>query len=428
MIILGAGVAGLGCARAGPGSRIFEAAAHPGGAAWSSEMGGFHFDQGAHISHTSDAGFRAMIDRAAGNVVAVSPSIVRNRWKGRWLTYPVQNHLCELPLEMRIRALSDLVEARTQSHLKPANYREWCLQQYGAFLTQNFYDEFTAKYWRVPAETLATDWLGGRLLPSMLPRIVQGAFTQAPEEQAVFTRFRYPARGGFFSFFAPLYRDLNVSFGERAVEIDAGRKLVRFASGRMEAYDALASSIPLPDLVRMVRDVPAELTELAARLRHTQLLCVNLVVDRPHLSDCHWFYIYDRSIAAARVSLPSNLAPNTALAGRTAIQAEIFRRDDEVMEIDALVERTIDELGALLGFSRWEVRQAGHQHVKRAYVISDHARAQNVAALLDWLEVRDIHSMGLYGRWEYVWSDEAYRQGVRTAERIAQRLGVRQAA
>lgn len=427
VIILGAGLAGLGCARHLPGSRVFESAPHVGGRAFSHEMGGVWFDQGAHICHTKDESFRELVEQAAGFVETISPSIVRNRWQGHWLTYPVQNNLRELPLECRIRALTDLVEAHCRTHPESANYREWCLQQYGEYLTQTFYDEFTAKYWRVPAESLATDWLGGRLLPSMLPRIVHGAFTHAPEEQAAFARFRYPARGGFFGFFAPLYRDLKIALGERAVEIDAAQKIIRFASGRVESYDVLASSIPLPDLIRMIRDVPAELLDQAARLRHTQLLCVNLIVDRPRLSDAHWFYVYDRDIEASRVSLPGNLAPGSVTENRTALQAEIFRRDDEPMDIDHLVEKTIEDFETLFGFSRWEIRHIGHVHVKRAYVISDHHRASAVAMLLDWLEQRDIQSMGLYGRWKYIWSDAAYQQGRETAERIATRLAMRKA-
>ena len=79
-------------------------------------------------------------------------------------------------------------------------------------------------------------------------------------------------------------------------------------------------------------------------------------------------------------------------------------------------------------FAAGEIRQAGHIHVRRAYVISDHCRAHAAAALLEWLEERGIYSMGLYGRWKYIWSDEAYRQGRQTAERIAERLHIRQAA
>jgi hypothetical protein len=39
--------------------------------------------------------------------------------------------------------------------------------------------------------------------------------------QAVFAQFRYPARGGFFGFFEPLYAGVDVCLGQRAVEVDA---------------------------------------------------------------------------------------------------------------------------------------------------------------------------------------------------------------
>jgi protoporphyrinogen oxidase len=392
-------------------------------------MGGVHFDEGAHICHSKDAEFLALIARAAGAVVETARSVVRNRWQGCWHTYPVQNNLHELPLQDRVAALTGLLE----SHVQPAageaaHYRDWCLRNYGRFLTETFYDDFTAKYWRVAADELATDWLGGRLLPAMLPRVIQGAFAPPPESQAVFARFRYPARGGFFRFFAALYEGPEQHYGERAVEIDARRRTVRFASGRTEDYRVLASSIPLPDLVRLIKDAPRELLDLAGKLRATQLLCVNLIVDRPRLTDCHWFYVYGTECEAARVSVPSNLAPGSVKAGQTALQAEVFRRDDEPLDPAGLVERTVAQLGGMLGFCGRDVRQVGHVHAPRAYVISDRERAGAVAALLDWLDRRDILSMGLYGRWKYVWSDEAFRQGEQTAEVIRTRLGRREAA
>ncbi len=429
VIVLGAGLAGLGCARHLPGCRLFEAAAKPGGHARSHEMAGVPFDEGAHICHSKDEEFVDLICRSAGAVVETGRSLVRNRWQGRWLTYPVQNNLNELPPEGRVRALTDLVEAHALAPAgEPADYRAWCLRQYGRFLTETFYDDFTAKYWRVPAEALATDWLGGRLLPSMLPRVIQGAFAPIPESQAVFARFRYPARGGFFRFFEGLYAGQNLSCGERAVEIDARRRTVLFASGRRESYRVLASSIPLPDLIRAVKDAPPEVVDLAAKLRCTQLLCVNLIVDRPRLTDCHWFYVYGSDVEAARVSAPSNLAPGSVPEGQTALQAEVFRRDDEAFDPASLAERTLAQLGALLDFGVGDVRHAGHVHVRRAYVLSDHDRARTVSALLAWLEERDIFSTGLYGRWKYVWSDEAFRQGRQTAQAIRARLGTCEAA
>jgi protoporphyrinogen oxidase len=428
VIVLGAGLAGLGCARELPGCRVFEAAAQVGGHASSHSLGGAWFDQGAHICHSKDADFLAMVRAAAGRVHGIAPSVVHNYWQGAWLTYPVQNNLHELPLPLRSQALVDLIDAHVgrdaDGHGDQANYRAWCLAQYGRTLTEQFYDVFTAKYWRVPAAELATDWLSGRLVPSQLPRIIQGAFGPESEEQTVFARFHYPAHGGFFGFFRALYAGLPIACGEGAVELDVRRKQVVFAGGRREPFDALASSIPLTALVSITRGVPAELRDAAAKLRATQLLCVNLVVARPRLRACHWCYIYDPEIEAARVSFPSNLAPGTLPDDCTALQAEIFRGPDEEVPEDALVETTVRQMAKLFHFDAGEVRAVGHLFVPRAYVISDHRRAAAVAAIRGWFEEHGVYTMGLYGRWKYVWSDEAYRQGRQTALQIRERCRV----
>src|SRR5262249_47769099 len=152
-------------------------------------------------------------------------------------------------------------------------------------------------------------------------------------------------------FFESLYSGLPIQRGERAVEIDARRRWVKFESGRVECYDALASSIPLPVLIRAIRDVPSEVRQAADVLRATQLLCVNLVVARPGLTDCHWFYSYDDDLLAARVSVPSNLAPDGTPAGCTSLQAEVFRGPEEPLAVEAVVEQTTQQLGRLLGFT-----------------------------------------------------------------------------
>jgi len=289
-VILGAGLSGLGCARALPGARVFEAAGHPGGHVYSHVVGGVSFDEGAHICHARDQAWLDLLFRNAGEVKHFPNSAVLNYWRGHWITYPAQNHLADLPVADRVRALTDLVQAQiaNRDHT-PANYHEWCLQQYGAFLTDHFYADYTRKYWRVPMAELGTDWLKGRLLPSELERIIAGAFTEQEERQSVFSSFHYPARGGFFSFFKPLYEGVPVTCGARAVAVDPARRRVEFANGRAEDYQHLVSTVALPDLVAMIKSAPASVRDAAARLRHTQLVCVNLVVAKPDLTPAHWF-------------------------------------------------------------------------------------------------------------------------------------------
>ena len=423
VIVLGAGVSGLGCARelaaAHADFLVFDAAAHPGGHCWSHSGGGAWFDEGAHICHSHDEAFRALVFGGCP-VVPHQQSRVSNYRAGAWFTYPVQNHLHELPSDQREAALGDLLDAqsRVPSEL-PEDYEAWCRANYGTYLTEHFYGQYTAKYWRVPMRDLSTDWLSGRVLPVDVERVLAGAAGPRTERQAAFARFWYPQRGGFFSLFAPLYQGLPITLGEPAVAIDWRRRQVTFASGRREGYDALASSVPLPRLVEFLVDAPDEIRTAAARLRHTQLLCVNLVVRVPVARDCDWFYVYDEDLPPARVSIKSNLAQGDLPPGYTALQAEIFRRADEPLPIDELVPTTTSALARILGFDpRRDLTYVGHVHVPWAYVIADHARATAVNRLQGWLAEQRVFTMGLYGRWKYVWSDDAFRQGEACARSI----------
>lgn len=419
-LILGAGLSGLGCALELPGARMFEAAREPGGHVRSHVVGGVAFDEGAHICHAKDPAWQELIFKHAGEVEHHVTSAVLNYWRGHWITYPAQNHLAELPADVRVRALSELVQAQVRHRDdRPSHYLDWCLQQYGAYLTEHFYADYTRKYWRVPMEELGTDWLKGRLLPSELDRIIAGAVTRQEERQSVFSSFHYPARGGFFAFFKPMYNGVNVTCGEPAVQVDTRRKQVTFASGRKEGYERLVSTMPLTHLVGMLNDVPASVVEAASGLRHTQLICVNMVINQPALSPAHWFYVYGQDVQAARVKVMSNVAPRGTPPGCTALQCEIFRRGDESFNADELAEATVSDMARLLKFSASDVKAVAPVVVSHAYPISDLGRADRVAHILEWLEGRGVHSLGLFGRWKFIWSDAAFQGGRNLAQQLA---------
>lgn len=424
VLILGAGLSGLGCARGLPGARVREAQDHPGGRAYSHVLDGLAFDEGAHICHSRDAAWLELVGRAAGDVELIAQSRVSNWWHGHWVTYPVQNHLHDLPPDVRLAALADFVRAQVECRdVEPRHYLEWCLSHYGRYLTEQFYALYTRKYWRMPMEELATDWLAGRLMPSQVERILAGALGPQEEQQSTFAAFRYPARGGFYAFTRALFEAQPIACGKRAVAIDPARRRVAFADGSAEEYECLASSVPLPELVGMTAGAPPAAQEAARRLRWLQLLTVNLVVRRPDLAPFHWFYLYDQDLEAARVSLPSRLAPRAAPAGATVLQAEVFRRHDEAPAPPALAEQVARDLGRVLGFPAGDAAICGTVAVPCSYVISDRPRAAAVEFLHHWLEERDIYPMGLGGGWRFIWSDAAFRSGEETARRIARRLG-----
>lgn len=421
ILVLGAGLTALGFARYHRDARIFEAADHVGGHAFSHEQHGVFFDEGAHICHAKDEEWLKLLYRQAGAVRRIEQSRVACWWHGHWLTYPVQNHLRDLPPDLRIRALDDLVKAQVAHQGKTAaHYEEWCRFQYGDYLTDHFYREYTDKYWRVPMAEMGTDWLAGRLLPSQLSRIIHGAIAPLDEKQSVFSLFHYPERGGFFAFFKGLYDGLDVRLGRRAVHVDSASRVVGFADGSEARFDRLVSTIPLTDLARMTNGAPDDVREAAEGLRCTQLLCVNLVIGKPDLSPYDWFYIYDADIDVSRVKVTSNVAPNSVPGGTTVLQTEQFVRDDEEIDIPARIAKTVRDLARVLQYDPGQdVRAAAHVHVRHAYPIPTIDREARAQRVIDWFEARGIYPAGLFGRWKYLWSDQAFAGGKALVQRLS---------
>jgi protoporphyrinogen oxidase len=281
---------------------------------------------------------------------------------------------------------------------------------------ENFYRLYTAKYWHVPMAELATDWLGGRLLPSQVENIIAGAQGHQEEKQAVFSRFRYPKQGGFHAMLARLAEGVDLRLNRRAVRVDAAQRRVHFADGTEADYEALVSTIPLPQLVAMIPEAPEAVREAAGKLRALRQYCVNLVVVRERLSPANWFYVYDADIAVSRVSFPFSLSGEVR--DRTAIQAEIFVPGEARPDEEALRDQAVADVARLLKFDLADVAAAEIRCYPYSYVVSDLNRAAAVATVREWLRGQGIETAGLFGNWAYVWSDRAFALGRALAEKM----------
>ena len=70
-----------------------------------------------------------------------------------------------------------------------------------------------------------------------------------------------------------------VSYGQRAVEIDLSRKTVVFGTGYTAWYDSLISTIPLPELFKIIKDVPGDIADAVAKLGPHSKDAVPVIMD-----------------------------------------------------------------------------------------------------------------------------------------------------
>lgn len=382
--------------------------------------GGFTFDVGPHISFTKDPRIQELFADSVDQEFETLQIRLNNYWRGHWPLHPVQLHLHGLPEDVIVDVIKDFVEAQEVDEGEITNYAEWLLASFGRTFAELFPMQYTRKYHMTSAENMSTDWLGPRIYRPSLEEVLRGALSPEAPHKHYITHFRYPTRGGFRSYLRKFAALGDINLDHRLVALDPRARELTFANGARVEYDAVVSSVPLPDLVPMIAGAPDDVVEAAAKLACSTCVLVNVGIDRADLSEAHMTYFYDEDIRFTRISFPHMLSPNNVPDGAGSIQAEVyFSRKYRPLTVspDSLIDPVIDDLrrcGLLREDDRILHRNAFL--VPYANVIFDLDRAQALETVHGYLDDLDIAYCGRYGDWGYMWTDESFISGERAAE------------
>jgi protoporphyrinogen oxidase len=422
--ILGGGMAGFGAANVlfenGIRAKIYDKRPRPGGLTSSFGSGdGFVFDEGVHISFTKNARVKDLFAESTGQQYQVGNVYCNNYWHGHWIKHPAQVNLHGLPADLVVNCIRDFIEARQIIDPKIENYEHWLMAAYGRTFADTFPMVYTRKYHTTDAANMSTDWLGPRLYRPSLDEMLRGALEHEPLDVFYVNEFRYPTEGGFESFIKGFYGKAEVLCDHEIALIDIKQKRLTFKDGRSDHFSKLISSLPLTVLVPLITDVPREVLQAAARLACTQVVVVNIGLNRPMEQKPQWSYFYDEDIPFSRVSYRDNLSPRTVPPGCGALQAEIyFSEKYRPLEIPAAdwIDPTIDALvrcGVIQ--SREEVIHQSAIMLPFGNIIFDLERKAAVDIVHAYLTEVGIEFCGRFGQWGYIWTDAAFLSGERAA-------------
>jgi len=425
VVILGAGLAGLSAAyHLGGDVEVFEAEAHVGGHSRTKTVEGFLFDEGAHVFFgKGECADRFIWQPLAGEFSHHRAEIFNHYEALRFGRYPVQVNAAALAPEQATRCVLGFVEAAHRPEPEVRNYEEWCRASFGDAFSEEFMLRYARKVWTVEPSELTTEWLGskvgGRISRPSLEQVVRGAVDRDPQELNYLTEFAYP-RGGFGRVAEALLAGVRgVRLGAGLVEWSAGERRMRFADGSERRYEAVISTVPLPEVIRAATDAPAEVRAAGDRLLCTSIRCVNLGIAREDVGPGHWCYFYGEDIPFFRVSFPSKFAPDNAPPGAGSLSCEIaYSRRKPLLE-EGLEERVLAALrrtGLLRPDDRLLVRD--QMDIPYAYVVFDFHRSAALETVHAWLRSAGVHPCGRFGEWGYHWSFEAIESGRNAAERL----------
>ena len=454
-LIIGGGPTGLSAAyHSDADTMLLERNPTVGGWCRSIQDAGFTFDYAGHIMFSNDPYVLKLYDILLGDNQHWQ---MREAWiysKQVYTRYPFQGALYGLPPDVIKECIVGAIDARYGgAEAAPAcaaeavedccadgtadaanagaaarrrstrSFEEFIHQVWGAGIAKHFAIPYNKKIWTVPLCEMETSWLGGRVPLPDLGEIIDGALRPVAKPQGPNARFGYPRKGGFqalVSGFLPHIRG-QVELNADVARVLPGEHAVALADGRRIKYEHLISTMPLPELVKLIgKEAPEEVRAAARGLRHVSIRCVNIGIAREDVTDKHWIYYPEDSIFH-RIFVQGNASPECNAPGGFGFTCEISYSPWKPLPVDgaALIQRCIDDcikVGMMTADDR--VLVANQVDLPYAYVVYDHARAKNVATVRDWLLQYDIVLAGRYSEWEYYNSDHAFLAGRKAADTV----------
>lgn len=427
IVIFGTGMAGFGASshlsKAGVRPIVFDKNTYFGGhtASFRNDEG-FLYDLGPHISFTKDERIQDLFAGYVNHEYEALQVSLNNYWRGIRLTHPVQLHLHGLPHDLIVEIISEFVKEQNGEERPIANYEDWLVASFGRKFAELFPMQYTRKYHTTPASNLTTDWLGPRMYRPSLEQMIKGALAPWSPDVHYVSHFRYPSRNGFISYQKGFPEIADLVLGHEVVAIDPGAREVSFSNGSTADYDRIVSSIPLPDLIPMIRSAPQDVVDASRRLACSTCVLVNVGVNRQDLSESHMTYFYDEDICFSRLSFPHMLSEDNAPEACGSVQAEIYFSEKYkplTMKPADLIGTAVNDLrrsGILREEDRILYRDA--RLIRYANVIFDHDRPAALEAVHGYLDDIGIAYCGRYGDWDYMWTDQSYISGERAAESV----------
>jgi protoporphyrinogen oxidase len=425
IIIAGGGLTGLSAAwRLEELKRpylLFEKDREVGGLCCSQKVGGFIFDRGGHVLHFRDPGTLALVKKFLGT------NIMRHERKalfyafGRYGRYPFQAHLGSMPKKIVRECLAGAALASGKApghHEDNGDFRSWVRGHFGDGLGRHFFFPYNAKFWKVPLRDLTSEWARHVIPVPTYEEIVSGAQNKNSRSWGYNATFWYPRRGGIQELPLAMASGLkHVVTGCALESIDAEKKEVIVATGAKEKFDRLITTIPLPELMRLIKNIPASVRRSFSLLRWNAILNVNLGVEGEIAPAGHWIYFPQKTISFFRAGLPHRISRSLVPRGMSALSLEIAYAPGQAPDLKRLFDRAIgDSKEAGLIASGQRVSFVDALDIAYGYPVYDHHYLRAKEVIASFLGKHHIIPAGRYGAWRYMSMEDALLEGRALAE------------
>ena len=417
-LILGAGPAGIASAlRLGKRSLIIDRNPFAGGQSASIQIGEAVFDIGGHSFHTPHPFVKDLVYNSLEmfDQTRNAKCFTHNKM----IPYPFQKNFREIPNQQVVEECAAGLEA-LNGQQGAENFHEFILNRFGDGISKHFMLPYNKKLWARDLRKLDANWVGERVAA---PEGVKEKFDTTGGKRKPLqsnTKVGYPAQGGFGEIYKVLSKKVEqMELGVTAEKIDLKNKKVYTTNGVYE-YQNLISTIPINEFLKLIEAVNPTVQAEVNTLEYMSLKCVLVAINHPVDTDIQRIYSADEEIPAHKTAINHNSSDWLRTRKHHGIMGEVSyseykqfpRQDLQQWFIEGLIKTGIIK-------SQEEVLDSKIIDVRYAYPVPSHNRKAVIEQAKAYLRENDVYSLGRFGEWAYINSDEALARGMILGEELA---------
>jgi protoporphyrinogen oxidase len=270
-------------------------------------------------------------------VMLVRKRLSRIYYRRRFFDYPLTlsaRTVRNLGMVEAIRIGLSYGRAQLKSRSPEKSLEDFLINRFGTRLYRTFFKDYTEKVWGVPCSDISAEWGAQRIKGLSVAKAIAHALTrpfrsssdaaQKGTETSLIERFLYPkfGPGQMWEEVARRVTTLGgtVHLRQRVIALErAGDKIVSVdvfdettGAVRRVACNYFLSTMPVRDLVAMLKPEDSRIAHIAANLPYRSLITAGLLLrsmrGRPTPSD-NWVYIQEPDVRIGRLQIFNNWSP-----------------------------------------------------------------------------------------------------------------------
>lgn len=410
--ILGGGISGIAlAAHLDADLEIVEKSARIGGLCGTIVEDGFTFDAaGPHIMFSKNKDVLNLMISVLGDNVHQNKRENRIYYKGKLVRYPFENDLAALPKQDTFECILGYLQ-NPHAGDTPANLAEWSYKTFGAGISDKYFIPYNRKIWNYDPEKIGLEFVS-RIPKPPMEDVLKSAIGIPTEGYLHQLYYSYPTHGGFESivkaFAERVKGPIRTNWTVASVEKAADGWRVTSTTGEERRYATLVNTLPFHELLKVWKDAPPRLHELAPALRYNSLINILIGNSTDPGHNYTALYVPDPEILFHRLSFPKAFGEQCVPPGGSSIMAEITTNEgDGIWEQsdEALIEKAIDQVEAIGFVDRNSIVYKKAVRFLYGYPVYDLDYRRNVTEMREVVAATGMHLLGRFAQFDYINSD-----------------------